>query len=146
MNLLERPVYFWNPTVTTRDTTVTLKIPIFSYGTQLSEEGFAQCAVAGRDWRQFYKIFSCPRVLMEVKGFGHCDILDPMGWEACHLTHFCTTTNNSRNAEYRRFVQGVISAFLIGTLEGYTDSLGFILNRTRIPLELIDLQSDLSCL
>ena len=46
---------------------VAVKMPVLSYGTELSEVGFPQCAVAGKDWRQFYKVFSCPRVLVEVK-------------------------------------------------------------------------------
>ncbi|XP_070182764.1 uncharacterized protein [Littorina saxatilis] len=124
---------------------VDVKIPVLSYGTQLSEEGFPQCAVAGKDWKQFYNIFSCPRVLMEAKGFGHCDILDPIPWQACHDIHFCTTTNNTRNADYRKFVQGAMSAFLAGTLEGDTDALTYILNTTRVPVDLLDLRHDLEC-
>ncbi|KAL8619031.1 hypothetical protein ACOMHN_020729 [Nucella lapillus] len=121
--------------------TVPVTIPTLSYGTELSEKGFPQCAVSGMDWKQS----PCLKILMEVKGFGHCDILDPLPWQACHDTHFCTTTNNSRNAEYRHFVQGVVSAFLIGTLEGNMATLTYILNYSHVPFPLLDLQSDLGC-
>ncbi|KAK7497191.1 hypothetical protein BaRGS_00011485 [Batillaria attramentaria] len=32
---------------------MSVQIPIFSYGTQLSEEGNPPCARPGKDWRQF---------------------------------------------------------------------------------------------
>ncbi|XP_076445559.1 uncharacterized protein LOC143283262 [Babylonia areolata] len=136
---------FLEPYSASAEEALPMRIPTLSYGTELSEKGYPQCAVAGKDWRQFYKVASCPKVMMEVKGFGHCDILDPAAWQACHDTHACTTTNNSRNAEYRQFVQGVVSAFLIGTLEGRTATLNYILNTTLVPLPLLDLQSELEC-
>ncbi|XP_033731444.1 chlorophyllase-2, chloroplastic-like [Pecten maximus] len=120
------------------------QMPALMYGTQLSEEGHP-CAIKGFDWNQFYDVWQCPKIKLEASGFGHCDILDPEAWEACHLTHFCKTTNNTRLSEYRQFVQGAVSSFLITTLQGRTDALSYISDVRKIPLPVMDTKAEFNC-
>jgi chlorophyllase len=55
-------------------------LPTLSYGTQYSEEN-PKCIFPGYDSQHFYQMLQCPRILMNVTGFGHCDILDETpGW------------------------------------------------------------------
>ncbi|XP_033763653.1 chlorophyllase-2, chloroplastic-like [Pecten maximus] len=120
------------------------QMPALMYGTQLSEEGLP-CAIKGFDWNQFYDVWQCPKIKLEASGFGHCDILDPEAWEVCHLTHFCKTTNNTRLSEYRQFVQGAVSSFLMTTLQGRTDALSYISDIRKIPLPVMDLKTEFNC-
>ncbi|XP_069111664.1 uncharacterized protein [Argopecten irradians] len=121
-----------------------IQIPALMYGTQLSEEGL-HCAIKGYDWNQFYDVWQCPRLKLEALGFGHCDILDPEAWEACHLTHYCKTTNNTKLPEYRQFVQGVVSSFLMVTLQERMDALSYISDIRNIPLPVTDVRADFNC-
>ena len=65
---------------------------------------------------------------------------------ACHLTHFCKTTNDTFLAEYRQFVQGVGSSFFISTLQGLTKDISYVTVKNLIPLELLELKSDINCI
>ncbi|XP_060062450.1 uncharacterized protein LOC132543012 [Ylistrum balloti] len=135
---------FLEPYSKNAKTRMTFQMPALMYGTELSEEG-VHCAVKGLDWNQFYNVWQCPRIKLEAIGFGHCDILDPEAWEGCHVTHFCKTTNDTRLAEYRQFIQGVVSSFLMTTLQGRTDAISYISNINSIPLPVMDLKSDFNC-
>ncbi|XP_056008965.1 uncharacterized protein LOC125663743 [Ostrea edulis] len=130
----------------TNDVKIPIKngMPALMYGTQLSEEG-VKCSIPGFDYNKLYDIWSCPRVVMNVAYFGHCDILDPLPWELCHKTHFCKTTNDTFLPEYRQFVQGVTSAFFISTLQGLTKDISYVTTTNLIPLQLLELKSDTKC-
>nr|XP_022337363.1 chlorophyllase-2, chloroplastic-like [Crassostrea virginica] len=136
---------FMEPFTTEVDTPIKNGMPALMYGTQLSEEGL-KCSIPGRDYNKLYEIWSCPRIVMNVANFGHCDMLDPVGWEGCHLTHFCKTTNDTFLAEYRQFVQGVASSFFISTLQGLTKDISYVTVKNLIPLELLELKSDINCI
>ncbi|KAH3804901.1 hypothetical protein DPMN_133193 [Dreissena polymorpha] len=41
-------------------------VPFLMYGTQLSEDGFPHCNLRGYDYIQFYNVWKCPRVPLEV--------------------------------------------------------------------------------
>ena len=41
-------------------------IPAMMYGTQLASEGLVPCSVSGVDYKQFYEIWKCPRIEVEV--------------------------------------------------------------------------------
>ena len=36
------------------------------YGTQLAEEGLVKCNIKTYDYNQFYRVWKCPRVVVEV--------------------------------------------------------------------------------
>ncbi|KAJ8302718.1 hypothetical protein KUTeg_019114 [Tegillarca granosa] len=119
---------------------INVKLPALMYGTEYSEEGH-KCAIPGYDYDKYYDVWSCPRIVMNVANFGHCDILDPVAWKACHATHFCKTTNDpSLLPGYKQFVQGVVSAFFITHLQGGSD-MSYITNKTNIPLAIKRTQS-----
>ncbi|KAK3611444.1 hypothetical protein CHS0354_027169, partial [Potamilus streckersoni] len=101
------------------------------YGTQLAEEGLNKCCLPGTDFRQFYKIWTCPRLTLEVADFGHCDILNREFWGVC--THICTKSNETRLDEYHTFIQGAISSFFISTLQGRQDAITYLSDTTKIP-------------
>ncbi|KAK3086072.1 hypothetical protein FSP39_013067, partial [Pinctada imbricata] len=122
---------------------INLHVPSLMYGTQYSEE-FKRCAVPGYDYKAIYNIWDCPKFLMNVANFGHCDILDLEGWKACHFVHYCKTTNETNLPEYRQFVQGVVSAFFVSTLQGKQADFNYITDRSLIPLKLLELSSDMN--
>lgn len=142
-NLFKSTV-FLEPFTADVDSPIKNGMPALMYGTQLSEEGL-KCAIPGFDYNKLYDIWSCPRIVMNVADFGHCDILDPAGWEMCHVTHFCKTTNDTLLTEYRQFVQGVTSAFFISTLQGLTKDISYVTTSNLIPLKLLELKSDINC-
>lgn len=120
-------------------------VPSLMYGTQLAEEGFPPCNIKGYDFEQFYSQWTCPRIALEVADFGHCDILDPIGWEGCHVTHFCKTTNDTRLTHYRQFVQGVAASFFISTLQGREGVIQYIIDTSKLILKCLVAKSDIVC-
>ncbi|OWF41093.1 uncharacterized protein LOC110462918 [Mizuhopecten yessoensis] len=135
---------FLEPYSKNAKTKMNFQMPAFMYGTQLSEEGL-HCAIKGLDWDQFYEVWLCPKIKMEAIGFGHCDFLDPEPWEVCHVTHYCKTTNNTRLPQYRQFVQGAVSSFLMTTLQGRAGALAYISDIRNVPLPVMDFKTDLNC-
>ena len=64
----------------------------------------------------------------------------------CKDVHFCTIARNtSRVPEYREFVQGAVSSFLVSSLQGRQDAIKFITEKSLIPLQLLELKTDLNC-
>ena len=49
-----------------KQTSVRYTLPALMYGTQLAEEGFPACNVKGYDYEQFYTVWKCPRIAVEV--------------------------------------------------------------------------------
>ena len=48
-------------------------IPAMMYGTELASIGHPiPCSVKGLDYNQFYKIWKCPRIVVEVAVSGSC--------------------------------------------------------------------------
>ncbi|CAG2217857.1 unnamed protein product [Mytilus edulis] len=124
---------------------IDIKMPAFMYGTQLSEEG-NKCAIPGYDYNTFYNLCKFLQIVMNVADFGHCDILDPEPWAACRDVHHCKiTTNTTKLPEYHEFVQGAVSGFLVNTLQNRTDALKYITQKLLIPLNLLELKTDLNC-
>ncbi|VDI71522.1 Hypothetical predicted protein [Mytilus galloprovincialis] len=124
---------------------VDIRMPAFMYGTELSTVGH-QCVIPGFSYNKFYEIWGCPKIVMEVADFGHCDILDTVPWTGCKDVHFCTITPNvTKLTEYKEFVQGATSSFLVSSLQGRTDAMKYITQKPLIPLRLLELRSDLNC-
>ena len=69
----------------------------------------------------------------------------PFSPTACHVTHFCKTTNGSRLTEYRQFVQGATASFFITQLQGRPDAINYIADQSKSPLKLLEDKSDLNC-
>ncbi|KAL3859428.1 hypothetical protein ACJMK2_009651 [Sinanodonta woodiana] len=118
-------------------------VPALMYGTELSEKGLTKCCLPGTDFRQFYKIWKCPRLALEVADFGHCDILNREFWGVC--THICTKSNETRIDEYHKFIQGAMSSFVISTLQMRQDAITYLSDTTKIPVKLLEHQTDLNC-
>ncbi|KAK3611445.1 hypothetical protein CHS0354_027170 [Potamilus streckersoni] len=118
-------------------------IPAMMYGTQLAEEVVPKCSLPGTDFSQFYKIWKCPRLALEVADFGHCDIMNQQYWKVC--TDICARSNETRLDEYYKFIQGAISSFLITTLQGRQDAIMYLFDITKVPVKLIEHQTDWNC-
>ncbi|XP_052818100.1 uncharacterized protein LOC128244124 [Mya arenaria] len=125
--------------------TMAITVPALMYGTQLAEEGLPRCNVPGYDYLQFYDVWKCPRIAIKVADFGHCDMLDPVGWEACHLTHFCKTNNDTQLNHYRQTVHGIVSGFFIATLQGYGQSIVYVQDVKNIPIKVLVSKNDWNC-
>ncbi|XP_066296439.1 cutinase 1-like isoform X1 [Branchiostoma lanceolatum] len=124
-------------------TPVTFKMPAFILGTELSTQPHA-CVRPGHGYNHFYNMRNCPRMLMEVKGHGHCDIYNETWFKACQLTHFCKTNPDVDINKYHKFIQGISAAFLTTTLQG-RDKLQYITNTTALPVELLEFKIDMDC-
>ncbi|KAH3771470.1 uncharacterized protein LOC127845313 [Dreissena polymorpha] len=120
-------------------------IPALMYATQLAYEGVPTCNIKGYGFEKFYSLWKCPRIKMEVADFGHCDILDPIGWEACHISHFCKTSNSSRLNEYRQAIQGICASFYVTMLQGRPDAVNYIIDEQKVPVKLLVHDSDWNC-
>lgn len=118
--------------------------PSLSFGTEFGEQ-WPPCCSSPFDFRGIYDHLSCPRILTNVKGFGHCDLLDKEYWTLCNAIHLCKTDPNNNRLEYKKFTQGIGSAVFIASLQGNTSTLIYSTNKTLIPLPLVDLQFDISC-
>ncbi|KAK7484777.1 hypothetical protein BaRGS_00023951, partial [Batillaria attramentaria] len=118
------------------------------YQTELATHhapGFPPCMSDQFGYKHVWQLWQRPpRVRMEIKGYGHCDILNYNLWEECHKYHLCATPSNaSVLASYHVFTQGVTSAFLTSYLTGYEDNLKYVTNRTLLPVETLDFAVDL---
>ncbi|XP_078616824.1 uncharacterized protein LOC144885052 isoform X1 [Branchiostoma floridae x Branchiostoma japonicum] len=124
-------------------TPVTFKMPALILGTELSTQPHV-CVRPGQGYNHFYDMWKCPRMLMEVKGHGHCDMYNETWYKACQLTHFCKTNPDVDINKYHSFVQGLSAAFLTTTLQG-RDKLQYITNTTALPVELMEFKIDMNC-
>ena len=41
-------------------------VPGFMFGTELAEKGVTKCNIPGIDYKQFYSVWQCPRIQIEV--------------------------------------------------------------------------------
>jgi len=104
-----------------------------------------QCGEQGQA-EALYHDWNCPRIVMNVTGFGHCDILDPIGWEGCWLTDFCYTDPGNDRVTYRKFTQGLFSAFLGYYVQGNKDMLPYFTDSSKfLGLKMLDFQADVTC-
>lgn len=75
-----------------------------------------------------------PKVKMEAKGFGHCDVLDHAVWETCFKYQICMTTQNSSSLPaYHNFNQGITTAFLNTYVNDYNAQLEYVTNQIYLP-------------
>eukprot|EP00058_Branchiostoma_floridae_P025323 XP_002610813.1 hypothetical protein BRAFLDRAFT_127482 [Branchiostoma floridae] len=124
-------------------TPVTFRMPALMYGTELSTQK-PECIYVGEGYNHFYDFWQCPKIVMNVKSHGHCEILDPPTFEACKRAKACKINPDSDLIKYRSFVQGLSAAFLTTTLQG-RDKLQYVTNTTLLPVELLELKTDLDC-
>jgi len=118
------------------------KRPALFIGTQLVTQEPA-CSIHPIEY--YYQKFSCPRILINATNYGHCDILDPFYWEACHVTKFCKTITGTNLQLWREFSQGAVSAWIIAYAQGNKNALSAVSDNGNIPLPLEDYAVDLSC-
>ncbi|XP_059172184.1 uncharacterized protein LOC131953150 [Physella acuta] len=120
------------------------KVATLTYMAQLSEEK-PDCCIPGMGWKKIYDLMTCVKVRMEVKDFGHCDVLDHLPWEGCHLSKICKTTNDTRLADYRHQTSGVVTSFIQWTVLGNKDMARYVTNPSAMPLPLVDLAFNTTC-
>ncbi|CAL1543227.1 unnamed protein product [Lymnaea stagnalis] len=120
------------------------RIPALSFMSQLSED-FPYCCISGMGWKKVYSLMTCTKVRMEIKDFGHCDLLEQSVWEKCHATKICRTTDDSRLQEYRQFASGVVDAFLRWTLYGDKNMAQYVTVPSLMPLPIEGFAFSVTC-
>ncbi|XP_072018512.1 uncharacterized protein [Amphiura filiformis] len=119
-------------------------LPGLMFGTEYGEETPA-CNGQGFDFRQNYENWQCPRAMSNVKGFGHCDIMSPLGWNLCRLVNFCKTVPETDLTKYHMFLQGYTAAFYGTYLQNNGDMLKYVTDQDRIPIEFLEFKTDVNC-
>eukprot|EP01097_Dermamoeba_algensis_P001807 TRINITY_DN1693_c0_g1_i1.p1 TRINITY_DN1693_c0_g1~~TRINITY_DN1693_c0_g1_i1.p1 ORF type:complete len:363 (-),score=84.49 TRINITY_DN1693_c0_g1_i1:67-1155(-) len=121
--------------------------PALVYATEFATKRsliLPQCGSFGQA-EDLFNDWNSPRLLMNISGFGHCDILDPIGWEGCWLTDFCYTYPPNNRTLYRQFTQGLFSAFLGYYVQGNTNMLPYFTDKSQfLGITFTDFKVDLS--
>jgi len=115
---------------------VNFTLPTLIYGTELAPQHSPILGACGRDINIFYDEWVCPRAVMNVTTFGHCDVLDPFFWLSCRETQFCKTADGTNLPLYRIFAQGVVTAWIVGIIQGNCDTLKYVTNPDLMPIDM----------
>lgn len=118
------------------------KVPSIMYGAELAN---GTCSIPGLDFVQWYNIWNCPRIILEVAEFGHCDFLDPEAFFGCVGINFCASGPLLQIPRYRQFVQGVVSAHLITYVQEQPEAIKYLTDVTTMPLKIKMHDYDLDC-
>eukprot|EP00042_Codosiga_hollandica_P038752 m.317436 g.317436 ORF g.317436 m.317436 type:complete len:319 (+) comp55474_c0_seq1:813-1769(+) len=118
-------------------------IPVLAYGTQMSTE-FPACTFYRTGFHPIYDYWNCPKVLVNVTNFGHCDFLDTLAWEACHDIHMCKSDKKGDRALYREYVQGLVSAFLTTFVNNYLYAYAYLSNHPS-GISYGEMEQDVTC-
>ncbi|XP_019637371.1 PREDICTED: chlorophyllase-1-like [Branchiostoma belcheri] len=124
-------------------TPMTYTMPAFILGTEFSTEHPA-CIFPREGYDHFYDMWQCPKIVMNVKGHGHCEVLDAWLYSVCAKYQFCKANPDADINKYHNFIQGISAAFLTTTLQGW-DKLQYITNTTLLPVQLLEFKKDLDC-
>lgn len=122
--------------------------PAFIFNTQLATRRSFVLPTCGEDGQgdTLYDGWTCPRLKMNVTSYGHCDMLDEVGWEACHLGDFCYTDKTNDRPLYRSFIKGLFSSFLIRYVQGNEAVTKFFTDQSNfLGVQVTDFQYDLTC-
>ncbi|XP_046364892.2 chlorophyllase-1-like [Haliotis rufescens] len=144
---LFQSVVLWEPFSFQFNTPTNFSLPALIVGTQLSTRSASviPCIIPGFGFDHFYSMWGePPKVLMNVENFGHCDIMDNSFRLLCIDTKMCVGGNASAIPSYQQFAQGVTSAFLISTLQGYTQDITYVIDQNKIPLPLVEFKYNMS--
>ncbi|XP_066296442.1 uncharacterized protein [Branchiostoma lanceolatum] len=125
------------------ETPLTFNMPALILGTEFSTE-HPRCILPNEGYDHFYDLWKCPKIVMNVKGHGHCEMLDAWMYSVCAKLQFCKANVDADLNKYHSFVQGISAAFLSTTLQG-RDKLQYITNTTALPVELLEFKKDLDC-
>ncbi|XP_019637374.1 PREDICTED: uncharacterized protein LOC109479797 [Branchiostoma belcheri] len=124
-------------------TPVKFRMSAFILGTEFSTQK-PMCIYPAEGYNHFYDFWQCPKIVMNVKGHGHCEILDPPTYAECKFAKACKINPDADLKKYRSFIQGISAAFLTTTLQG-RDKLQYITNTTLLPVQLLEFKKDLDC-
>ncbi|KAL3626323.1 Chlorophyllase-2 [Castilleja foliolosa] len=99
---------------------------------------FPACAPKGVNHEDFYNECRKPAYYFVAKGYGHLDMLDDDTKGARGKSTYCLCKNGESRGPMRRFVGGILVAFLRGYLEGDLEGLVAIREGRdqMVPLEL----------
>ena len=97
---------------------------------------FPPCAPLGVNHRDFFNECRKPAFYFVVKDFGHLDMLDDDTKGIRGKSTYCLCTNGKSREPMRRFVGGVMVAFLKAYLEAVSGDLMAITDGQTGPVEL----------
>eukprot|EP00058_Branchiostoma_floridae_P025322 XP_002610812.1 hypothetical protein BRAFLDRAFT_94946 [Branchiostoma floridae] len=124
-------------------TPLTFNMPALILGTEFSTEHPA-CIWPNEGYDHFYDMWKCPKIVMNVKGHGHCEMLDAGMYSVCAKEQFCKSNPDADLNKYHSFVQGISVAFLTTELQGQ-NKLQYVTNTTLLPVELLEFKKVLDC-
>ncbi|XP_050408390.1 uncharacterized protein LOC126823540 [Patella vulgata] len=126
----------------------TFSLPALIVGTVLSKEHRGKlppCIINGFGFDHFYDMWGKgPKYYLNIKNFGHCDILDFEIRDVCGGANICESGNTTNMNLYHDFTMGVTSAFMINTLYGYADDQKYFTDQQYIPIEMETIKYNLT--
>ncbi|XP_064601091.1 uncharacterized protein LOC135467255 [Liolophura sinensis] len=135
---------FLEPMVTGLSTPITFHLPALMYGTELAEQGgfllFPPCVFSQFDYKHVYDNWTPTKVMIESKGYGHCDILDKAGYNLCSTLHLCQMHRGVDLHVYQRYLQGITTGFLSANMLGRNDAMKYVIQKELSPIPLLQLQ------
>ncbi|ESO91710.1 hypothetical protein LOTGIDRAFT_163441 [Lottia gigantea] len=147
-NTIAKAVVYYEPFSYKFSNPINFTMPALIIGTKFAEEHqglFPPCIIPGYGFNHFYDYWrNSERFLIEVKNFGHCDILDDDIRLFCDSKHICLTGNSSNINLYHDFAQGVTSSFLVYSLYGYKNDLMYLTDAKKMPIEVETLKYNLT--
>ncbi|KAI3980980.1 hypothetical protein MKX01_025545 [Papaver californicum] len=99
---------------------------------------FPPCAPKGVNHEDFYNECQAPACYFVVKDYGHTDMLDDKTEGIRGKVSYCTCKNGKTREPMRKFVGGIMVAFMKAYLEGDPSYLNDITGgkETRVPVDL----------
>ncbi|XP_046546133.1 chlorophyllase-2-like [Haliotis rubra] len=144
---LFQAVVFWEPFSYQFTTKTNYSLPALITGTQLSTKKaiIVPCIIPGFGYNHFYDMWGePPKVLVDAKNFGHCDLMDYAFRDFCIDTKTCLGGNASMIPAYHQYTQGITSAFLVVYLQGFSQTINYVIDQTKIPLPLDEFKYNMS--
>ncbi|KAK6190900.1 hypothetical protein SNE40_002669 [Patella caerulea] len=145
---IARAVVFYEPFSFKFINKTTFSLPALIVGTVLSKEHKGKmppCIINGFGFDHFYDMWSKgPKYYLNVKNFGHCDILDLDLRAVCLAMKLCESGNSTSMDLYHDFTMGVTSAFIINTLYGYGSDQKYFTDQQYIPVEIETIKYNLT--
>lgn len=93
----------------------------------------------------YYNLWRCPKTIANITGYGHCALLDLPWFKACWASPECKAIWDNDIETYHTFVAGMNSAWIASYVQGNCDELKYVLDPSRMPLQMEYIYSDFSC-
>lgn len=94
------------------------------------------CCTPGHSQYNFYNAFGAPRWFVELRGFGHADLLDANWSEFVRSISFCKVTDHPEWREsYRQTLVNLAASFAYGINDGFCKKIDNLEDAWRTPID-----------